>query len=310
MNSIQYVIYTMHIVSLFFLLTIISACGGGGTNSNNPIKNDVPPETLIEGSWSSYWSDLFHDGNSVSSANFIVYSEASSMASREEVLVLAEEAFTDIKQKIEVTHSDFDFLPNWGSEKIHILSDYNQRNQIGLAYRDGIIIRAKDSPRFNNDNTNWQRILHHELTHVVEFLIIGEFDYRQANAVWFREGFASYGARIHTIQTIDQLSQWKTDNLNVEGQGNPIKIIIWDDFPDEAVSNNTTINYYPYFELTVRYLTDAQNGHGTSISDVINFYNDLGMGMPLDIAFELHFSMSMINFEQNWWDLMEAYLTN
>ncbi len=62
--------------------------------------------------------------------------------------------------------------------------------------------------------------------------------------------------------------------------------------------------------MTVRYLTDAQNGHGTSISNVINFYNDLGMGMPLDIAFELHFNMSMINFEQNWWDLMEAYLTD
>ena len=96
----------------------------------------------------------------------------------------------------------------------------------------------------------------------------------------------------------------------MEGQGNPISIIIWDNFPATVLSNSTTINYYPFFELTVRYLTDAENGHGTSIADVISFYNDLGTGMPLDIAFEQHFGMSMATFENSWWDLMAAYLSN
>lgn len=300
--------HNITILTVFIIFQTIS-CGGGSGGASTPEQNNTSSTNLVAGSWTIHWSDALHDGNPVNSENFIVFSEASSLTSREDVLISAEAAFTDIKIMLNVADSDFDFMPNWGSEKIHILSDYAQRNQIGLAYRDGIIIRAKDSPRYNGDSTNWQNILQHELTHVVEFLLIGDANFRQANAVWFREGFASYGARIHTIQTLEELNQWKADNLNVEGQGNPISIVVWDDFPSVVLNNATTITYYPFFELTVRYLTDSENGHGTTTSDVINFYNELGTGMPLDAAFELHFGITMQDFEDSWWELMSDYLS-
>ncbi len=97
MHIVKVMIYALRFILPVFLLAIISACGSGsgsGGGANNPEGNDVPSNTLIEGSWSAYWPDLFHDGNSVSSDNFIVYSEASSMASRDlGMRIHLEEAF-------------------------------------------------------------------------------------------------------------------------------------------------------------------------------------------------------------------------
>jgi len=69
----------------------------------------------------------------------------------------------------------------------------------GLAYRDGIIIRALDSPRCVTAGYTPQRyrlVLQHEIAHGTEFLLIAEMRLQQSNDVWL-EGFANYAARNH-----------------------------------------------------------------------------------------------------------------
>lgn len=269
--------------------------------------------TTTRGSWNAGWNDRWHDGAPVESEHFVVYSEKSSQVMRAQIAAEAETALEDIKSIIEYREGDFDFQPNWatiwGSNKIHILADYGQNNFAGLAYRDGLIVRAKDSPRFNGDTDRWQRVFQHEITHVTEFLMIGDPTYQQANTVWMREGFASYGARIHTINTVEEIEAWQSKMQNEEGGGNPIGIEVWSDFPQSVLDARTTIEYYPFFELAVRYLLDP-NGHGKTMQDIKAFFNDLGLGIPVSTAFVTHFEMTLDSFQENYWSLMKSYLNN
>lgn len=233
---------------------------------------------------------------------------------RTQMATEAETALEDIKSIIEYQEGDFDFQPNWaaiwGANKIHILADYGQVSQWGLAYRDGLIIRSKDSPLFNGDTERWSRVFQHEITHVAEFLMIGAPRYQQTNTVWMREGFANYGARNHAVQTIQEIDAWLDKRANVPGQGNPIAIRVWGDFPQEIrdIPGETT-SYYAFFELGVRYLLDP-NGQGKTIQDMKAFYDDLGRGIPVSTAFVTHFGMTLDHFEENYWDLMRSYLNN
>ncbi len=259
------------------------------------------------GSWNQFWNNRWHDGSPVESENFIVYSEASSQEMRQQIAEEAEVAYADIKTIINYEEGEFRFRSDYKTEQIHIMADFQQQNQAGLAYRDGLIIRAKDSPRFNGDEDRWHKVFQHEITHVVEFLLIGEFQHRQANTVWMREGFANYGARNHRIQTLNQLKNWQDLMRNVPGGGNPIEIRIWSDFPAVIINSNRTIEYYGFFELTVRYLLDPK-GQGKTIDDLKAYFDDLGLGMPVEEAFLKHFEMDMEALQANWWTIMEEYL--
>lgn len=259
------------------------------------------------GSWNSFWNDRWHDGNPVESENFIVFSEKSSEAMRQLIASEAETSLEDLKSIIDYQEGEFRFRQDYETEQIHILADYNQQPWVGLAYRDGFIIRARDSPRYNGDLERWKNVFQHEMAHVIEFLLIGEFQYRQANTVWMREGFGNYGARNHRVQTVAQLNTWRNQTKELPGEGNPIAIRVWADFPQSVIDNNSFVEYYAYFELAVRYLLDP-NGHNKDISDLKAFYNDLGLGMNVQRAFEKHFEMNMNDFQEQYWELMEAYL--
>ncbi|MDW3193777.1 MAG: IPT/TIG domain-containing protein [Cytophagales bacterium] len=174
-----------------------------------------------QGSWNSFWNDRWHDGRPVESKNFIVYSEKSSQAMRRQIASEAEISFDDLKSIIDYQEGEFRFREDYETDQIHILADYNQQPWVGLAYRDGFIIRARDSPRYNGDLERWKNVFQHEMAHVVEFLMIGEFQYRQANTVWMREGFGNYGARNHRVQTVAQLNTWRNQTRNLPGEGKP-----------------------------------------------------------------------------------------
>ena len=131
----------------------------------------------------------------------------------------------------------------------------------------------------------------------------------KANSVWMRECGANYGARFHRVQSLEELDQWKEDMRNVPGGGNPVPLLVWSDFPQEIRDQNREIEYYGYFELSVRYLLDPK-GHGKETSDLINFYKDLGEGIHFRTAFRTNFGISAIDFEAQWWDLMSDYLSN
>ncbi|MDW3193778.1 MAG: hypothetical protein R8G66_15510 [Cytophagales bacterium] len=73
------------------------------------------------------------------------------------------------------------------------------------------------------------------------------------------------------------------------------------------IDNNSFVDYYAYFELAVRYLLDPK-GHNKSIADLKAFYNDLGRGVNVQVAFEAHFDLNMNDFQEQYWTLMENYL--
>lgn len=271
-----------------------------------------PEQTSFGGSWSSGWPQLRHDGKPFESANFMVFSEASSQPARTDMADLAESVLSEIKTQMDITHADFDFLPSYESEKIHIMADYDQMAWSGFAYRDGIIIRALDSPRWTaagHTPESFRGLMHHELTHVVEFLLIGDPRYQQANTVWLREGFANYnsGPRPSTITTVDQVEAWRAKMSAVPGGGNPIGIRVWGDFPASVLEPNTTIEYYPFFELATAYLLDPA-GQGGAIADLKALYDDLGAGLGVDRALRDRFDLDVNDFEERFWDIMVDYL--
>lgn len=276
-------------------------------------ENDFKINTS-RGSWAiPGWDIRYHDDNPVESEHFMVYSDQASQEMRRTISEEAETALVDVKKIIDYKEGDFDFRPEWatvwGANKIHIMADYNQSASSGLAYRDGCIIRSRDSPRYDGDLVRWWKVFQHEITHVTEFLMIGEYANRQANTVWMREGFANYGARNHRIQTVQQLDDWQRLMANVEGGGNPIPIKVWGDFPQEILDSFRTIEYYGFFELVVRYLLEDDE-LDNSIQDMKNYYDDLGAGVPQPEAFSKHFGVDMDDLEANFWTLMREYLQN
>ncbi|MEP1097402.1 MAG: hypothetical protein ABJG78_19955 [Cyclobacteriaceae bacterium] len=268
----------------------------------------APESTKLRGSWSPYWSTLFHDGVPYEGENFIVFSDKSSQEWRKTVAELAEESLLDIKTNFNLTDEDFRFVGTQPEKKIHILTNYDQWN-IAVAYRDGIIIRSKDGPNFFGDHDTWHKVFQHEITHVIEFLLIGEFNQRNSNSVWMREGFGNYGARNHRIQTVAQLKDWQDTMKDVPGEGNPIRIIKWSDFPKSVVDNGTTGEFYGFFELGVRYLLDEENGNGTSIENLKAYFEDLAGGSNQNSAFTKNFGITVSEFRDSFWILMEDYLT-
>lgn len=154
-----------HVGLCITFLLVLCACDSGDsyTGSGNPGSGGSQPPRF-SGSWSAGWPDLYHDGNPYNSDNFVVYSEASSEEARKQVAEYAEVAFADVMSILDITFDDLDFLTGNPSKKIHILADYAQSNQWGLAYRDGTIMRALDSPNFDGDLVRWKGVLQHEIT--------------------------------------------------------------------------------------------------------------------------------------------------
>lgn len=288
------------LLPLFLVAAFFSQC-----------DKDEDPETAqvkLRGTWSNGWPNLFHDGEPLEGENFIVYSDKSSQTWRQQLAELAEDARTDIMTRFNLKNEDFDFVAIQSNDrKIHILTNFDQWN-IALAYRDGIIMRSKDGPNFFGDHQRWQYVFQHEITHVIEFLLIGTAKYSNASAVWMREGFGNYGARNHRIQTVEELDAWRDKMKDVSGEGNPISIITWSNFPQSVVDAGTTGEYYGFFELGVRYLLDEENGNGTSIENLKAYFEDIGEGIPYVTAFEKHFGLNHQDFKDNFWTLMSEYL--
>ena len=288
---------------------LFRATDGVDTNVLSFEVEVVRPTLRCDGSWTTGWPQVCHDGRVVSTDRFLVFSEASSPDARRSAAEAAETAQADAMVKTETTWTDFDFHPSYSEPKIHLMLDYGQMNSSGLAYAHGAIMRATDSPRFFQFYTpeRWRRVLQHELTHVIEFLLIGNPQYWSVHHVWLREGFASWGARIHTVQSVDQLNAWRAQMEGLEGGGNPIGIRRFSDMPLSVRQAQNTVSYYPFFELATRYLLDPA-GHGTSLDDLKGMFEAIEDGVPWDTAFENAFGITRAWFEENYWDLMEAYL--
>ncbi|MEO9965445.1 MAG: hypothetical protein ABJF11_06645 [Reichenbachiella sp.] len=287
--------------SFIFLLIFFVSCGES--------KIDPEESLVYVGPWIPGWPELGHDGEPYESDRFIVYSNYSTFETKIETSEYAEASIDEVLEAFELTWDDYQFVTSQSNRKIVIFSDHDQRKaNSGLAYRDGIIIRALHSPLYELNYTlyRWKRTLKHELTHVNEFLLIGDPAYRLSNTVWFREGIANYISENQSVHQLSDLEDWREKMINVSGGGNPISIEVWGDFPQSQA--NSEWEYYAFFELAIRYLLDP-NGNGSTISDVNAYYKELGNGTRVGIAFENNFGLTLESFEEQYWDLMTNYLS-
>jgi len=297
-------------------LALLAWAGGCG---DDPAVPDAPgsPQLDFSGSWNparSFGGPFGHDGHPVQGEHFIVYSGTASQAARQYTLDVAEQALEEILDSLDLTPAAFDFLPSYPEPKIHILAikDQDFGNNSGFAYRDGLVVISREAPqytRFGFDDTVYKRLIKHESTHVVEFLLIGTPQYRQASEVWWREGFAHYLSRPRPsmITTRARVEEWRESHASLAGLGNPVAIRSFSDFPQSILAAGQTFSYYDLFELTVRYLLDPR-GFGASAEEVIALYDSMGQGVPFQTAMEQTLGLDVRDLELNYWDIILTYL--
>jgi hypothetical protein len=176
----------------------------------------------------------------------------------------------------------------------------------GFAYHGGAIVLAPDHPNYQ-PNEGWCRTqVEHELMHVIETLIEGS-DHLGAD-VWFREGIADYFADNAAITSRGELDAWLVSRRSLPGGGNPIRVHLWDDFPDAVTAANAQGSWYAMFEVAVRYLMSG-DGLGRTYVDVRQLFRAMAGGAtPFREAFETFMGISLARFEDEFFPRIEAFL--
>jgi len=285
------------LISLCLPLTY-GGCGGGGSSNNDGNS----------GSWFQTGFEWPHDGEPFESDNFVIYSDGAGDDARQDLAQLAEEALSEIKQLFEIDNNDIFLYPS-GQENIDIYTYKLRfpRDWGGWGYYGGFLIYSLDHPgRQELGHTAPEMyipVITHELTHVVQSLLIGDDNPRLVD-VWLTEGLAeavsggTAGSRITDLDQMNELRQKYGSSLN------PIKMHLYE-YPD--VDGIIFYYYYPMFQLAVEYLVDV-NGHGKSFNDIKNLFMDVSVGVPFPTAFENRFGMSLLEYEVQFFDLMSDYL--
>ncbi len=275
-------------------------------------------ELSFGGSWSSasrnFGGPFGHDQNPLRSERFIVYSGDATTSARRYAADVAEESLTELEALLAVGANDYDFLPRYDEDKIHIFAVGSQdfENNTGIAYRDGIIVISRDNRnyrRFGFDGARYKRLIKHETMHVVEFLLIGDPVHQQASDVWWREGFATWvtGQNERSVRTVAQVEQWRQTRGDLKGGGNPVAVHVWSDFPSSVLEAADTFSYYAHFALAVDYVMSPE-GLGGTPSDVVALYDELGRGRSFRAAFADQFGVSLAEFQRSYFDRIAAFL--
>ncbi len=289
------------IIFLAFLAVVI-VCAG--CKKNNPTSPPIPQ--VIDGLWTVYtpfnWP---HDGQPYTSTFCVVYSDGASYEMKQQMAAIADTRFRQILHLFNIRDLSGFIYPS-GNSKIEIYINRHHPENIAWAYWGGFIITIRSSAIIGHYYDYAVYTARHELTHDLEFLIEGREVLR--SEVWFKEGIAVRVGCIESTgwQTIDNLSElelWITQNQNVPGQGNPIKIHLHGDFPPGADRHR----YYQFFELAVRYLLDPR-GMGKSFQDVKWLFYDMREGRSFPAAFQEHFGISVGDYEREFYDRMRIYL--
>jgi hypothetical protein len=259
------------------------------------------------GSWYVTGYRWPHDGRPYESENLVVYSDAASDQARQTLAEIGEELLTELKEEFAITDEQTFVFPR-GQEEIHIYAykNYAPTWWGGWGYYGGLLIYSLDHEwRGQIGHTAMSMyvpVVKHELMHVVESLIKASNNPHLVD-VWLTEGIAetvsggTAGGAITDLATLN-------DRIATYGQLNPIAMHVYD-YPDiEGVSYNY---YYPMFQLAVTYLLD-QDGHGGAYGNLKDLFLDVRNGTVFSEAFESRFGISLKEYEEQFFDLMNDYL--
>ncbi|MDH3221344.1 MAG: hypothetical protein OEQ39_21295 [Gammaproteobacteria bacterium] len=225
-----------------------------------------------------------------------------------DLAVIAEAVLNDLKTLFDIPSNDLFVFPA-NQAKIHLYAyrDHFPTQWGGQGFWGGMIIFSLDHPeRTQAGHTeigNYTRLVAHEITHVIQGLLVGSKD-TYATHTWFEEGLGEYVSALNPQRSIMNLAD--LNNLtHTFGELNPIAI--HDDvYP--AIKNVAQNYYYPFFELTMRYLLDNQ-GLDHSYLDVKAVFLDMRDGMSFSDAFQSNFGITVSDFEAEYFARIRQYLS-
>ncbi|MDH3267926.1 MAG: hypothetical protein OEM46_03630 [Ignavibacteria bacterium] len=281
--------------TLLFIL-IFNGCDNPLSVDEGQWISDIPFTYTLLGTEHT----LPHDNRIYESANFLIFSDASSDEVKKKIARMAEKSLVELKLAFNISSSEELGIINRESKVIIFADRYQNYSQI--YFPCGIIIFSIDSPK-NAFGENYNRLVMHELMHVFQHLLgLGLDGYDYWPEVWFSEGIAEYmsGGTQGTITNMNQVNEWFADEAHI----NPISI---HKFNDYAGPYNRRGEYYPMFELAVRYLLD-ERGQGKTLLDLKNLYEALKNNTPFDDAFESNMGMSITYYESHFYELISEYL--
>ncbi len=258
-------------------------------------------------SWCNTVAPWPHDGNQYESQNFTVYSDGASMQARMQVAEIAEAVLADLKTLFEIPGDDLFIFPA-GQTKIHLYAfkNHNPTQWGGQGFWGGLIVFSPDHPERtaagHTEIGNYTRLLTHELTHVIQNLIVGSA-HSYSTHTWFEEGLGEFVSALNPERSILNLTDLN-DLIAEYGELNPIAIQN-DVYP--AIEGVGVNYYYPMFELTMRYLLDDE-GLGHSLLDVKQVFLDMRDSASFSDAFQSNFGLSVVDFDAEYFARIRQYL--
>lgn len=262
---------------------------------------------IDSGSWYSIGFEWPHDGKPYETEHFIVFSDAASLESRKYLADAGEEVFFELRTQFEVVDDTIFRYPE-GQNKIHIYAykEYFPKEWGGQAYYGGYMIYSPDhverGKEGHTDPEIYIPVVKHELTHVMQNLILGKLDNSLVD-VWLSEGLAETISQSNPDKRIENLESM-TELISKFGSLNPISMHLYE-YPD--VENVVAEYYYPMFQLAVTYLTDPEGG-GRRMRDLKDLLVDVKNGKQFSVAFEERWNIGLEDFEDQFFVIMEDYL--
>ena len=309
------VIINLSRVSLCLLCIFIFSFVSARTQTT---AKELKQEQMVDsGSWYSrvQWP---HDGNPYESSNFVVFSDEASLEARRSAAEIGENVLAELVAEFGIDMDKMFRYPA-SQSKIHIYVYKNKFPQTwgARAYYAGFVIWSLDHEQRPKNLESYKKTIKHELVHIMEALLKGRdviyiaIDTRVH--VWFSEGFGEAVTGGTTGKPVSDLGylNYLTDKY---GRINPVSVIHdgmagdWSNEKTAAASAAAGSEYYyPMYHLTVKYLIDP-DGHGRSLQDVIGVYTDIAAGLDFKTAFENRMGISVKEYKEQYFDLMNSYL--
>lgn len=299
-------------ISVYLLLGMLAGCAPNSSDLPESVQTQNQASMVESGSWYSRvaWA---HDGHPYESSNFIIYSDAASQDSRQALAEVAERMLAELVTEFGIEPESMFRYPA-GRDKIDIYAykDYYPQEWGMRAYYGGLVSWSLDHEHRNTNLSLYSLVLKHELVHVVESLLKGRDTADMPASIrvhaWFSEGLAeavtggtSGGAVRGRDRMVALIAQY--------GQRNPVAYTT-DGVIVAARDSHPRIGfeyYYPMSQLAVEYLLD-DHGFGKSLLDVRDIYLDMAQGSDFSTAFENHMGVSILEYQNEFFDLMDEYL--
>ena len=225
--------------------------------------------------------------------NFRIFSNTSDPAKRLHISEFAEQSLSELRTLYNLDSFDF-------NGKVYIGHDKDDGRGFVSTYPHFSMFVGMPESGFIPLNGGWNfniEGIKHELMHLVELSYLLSSPSESTSHRWFWEGIAVLVSDGPRYKALTELQHWQDTN-----GGNPISIQ-----SQPTGSSSSDGEYYPLFGLSVAYLVDP-NGLGKTYEDVIKMYEAIQGGASFESAFLTQFGITVNQYKNNYFSIMENYL--